>query len=225
MRLYNTTEVTVPNIRRVKLFMPVTISYLVLCVLFMIFSDFTNKFIPYMVLSFDNITDGRIWTLFTYTFVGGCCIFPFVFNLVVFFLLGSYIESQWKSLPFLLFIIIISVLSGIVWIMLTPIFRSSEAPEFGTPCIGYAMMVVYGLMRRDKLVMIPGGAMNLLHFMLGLLVISALLTITIPLYLITFCGALWGYLYMVVLKKISIKRANATFSAPQGRGNRFVDID
>lgn len=149
----------------------------------------------------------------------------FVLSTIVIFLLGSYIEGQWKSLPFLLFIFTISVLSGIVWIILTPIFGKSGTPEFGTYCIGYAMMVVYGLMRRNLLAMIPGGTVNMLHFMLGLLAISALMTISIPLYLITFCGAGWGYLYLVMLKKISVKRASTPVIHTQSRGNKFVDLD
>ncbi len=227
MKYYNMKETTLPDLRRAKLFTPVTVCYLIITILLMLFSDFAAKIAPSIIISGDGIMDGKLWTPLTFTFFGGgrCCVLIFVWNTVVFYVLGSYVERQWKSLPFLLYLVVISVLCGITWVLLTSILGHSDAVLFGTQSLGYSLMVVFGLLRRDAYVMIPGGSMKMLHFMLGLLVISGLLCLAAPLYLISLSGALWGYLYMRVQKKIASRRAAPPHFSSKPRGDKFVDLD
>jgi uncharacterized membrane protein len=90
------------------------------------------------------------------------------------------------------------------------------------------MIIAYGFIRRKSLMMLPGTTikMNVMQVMIICLVISALLQITYPLFLVTFSGAIWGYLYMLVWKKSQNKRVGYVKPREQKKQyNGFVDID
>ncbi len=219
MQGYNSMIMPPSNFGRAKLFTPVVTGYLIVSLLLSLLPNAIS-----FTLSANRFMHGQLWTLLTFTFVNDGIV-QFVFNAVVVVLLGSFIEKQWKSLPFLLFLGIVSVLSGILWIVITPLAGASEMVAAGSNCLCFAMMIVFGILRRNSYMPFPTGNISILNAMILFLVISALLNLRQPTNLIMLSGALWGLLYMVGLKKLSSKKADTSNYSNKPERKGFVDLD
>lgn len=207
------------------LFTPVVTIYLIAAGLLSLICNTESA--SHLVLSADNIQSLKIWTLLTYTFFH-CGFLQYGINVVIFLLIGHYVEKEMGKAPFCLFLAVVSILSGLAWVIVSAAIGHPEAIMLGANCLCYAMIIAYGFIRRKSLMMMPGTTvkMNVMQVMIICLVISALLQINYPLFLVMFSGAIWGYLYMLMWKKFHNKRVGYVKPKEQKKQyNGFIDID
>jgi membrane associated rhomboid family serine protease len=205
-----------------KLFTPAVTVIMVLIIICYTLSYYAQVFtVQYLCLSSEGLFSGKIWQLVTYPFVNGC-IWNFLVALSIVLFMGSNVEREWRTRSFVILWITVSVICGLIWLLVTAIFRQNIL-GFGTNACVFGLIATFGLLlRKTKFIAFfwPVEAQFIAWLLLG---IGFLMGITMPIMWTWLSGALVAYLYI----KISWKMSNRQTSRPvsDSQNSRFLDLD
>jgi membrane associated rhomboid family serine protease len=207
-----------------KLFTPAVTAIIVLMIVGYTLYSYAPKFvIRYLALSGSSVIRGRIWQLFTYPFFEGCGR-NLVFNGILLLLVGSSIERQWRTGPFVLFLLIVSVTCGLLW-MIFSLILSTNYVGFGMSACGYGLIAAFGVLFYRRLVYTILWTMEAQYLAWLLIGIGIVLGIPQPITWIWVSGAAVGYAYIKIRQQQNVGRAKIRHCARRDRGGDFVDID
>lgn len=207
-----------------KIFTPAVTSILVLSILGLILTmlmpDFATKF---LALSGRGLLHGMIWQLVTYVFVNSMPI-NFIFSALMILFIGSAIERQWRTASFIALWLVISVICGLLWVLLSLILGVNYIGTGAGACT-YGLLAIFGILNRGKRISIFMATLEAQYLVLIFIAVGIILNIVQPIGLIWVSGALVAYLYIKLLWKMSEKSAALNNLSASGRRGRFVDID
>lgn len=212
---------TVPSVT--KLFTPGVIFLLTISILGFFLSAFAADFaMNIFAISGRGLMKARIWQLVTYPFVN---IMPMnlVFSGFMILFIGSAIEREWRTASFLILWLVVSVVCGILWVLITSVLGGGYIGTGSGACT-YGLLATFGLLNRGRRLNIFFATLEAQYLVLIFIAIGIILNIMQPIGLIWISGALVAYIYVKLRWRLSEQSASHTrdSSAPKGR---FVDID
>jgi membrane associated rhomboid family serine protease len=213
-------ELVFPSPR--KLFTPaVTIILILLVAGYALLNYATGWTLDYFALSAAGILQGRIWQLVTYPFFDSCG-WTLVFDGLLVLFIGSAVEREWRTGAFVLLWLVVSVVCGLVWVIVSAILGRNFI-GMGPASCAYGLIAVFGLLNRKKRFLALFWTVEAQHIAVGLIVIGIIAGIQRPITWIWVTGALVAYLYVKLRWRIS----NAAKAAPSRnyKPQSFVDID
>jgi membrane associated rhomboid family serine protease len=205
-----------------KLFTPAVTAILILLVAGFTLIHYAMGFtLDYLALTTTGILKGRIWQLVTYPFFDSCGT-TLVFDGLLVLFIGSAVEREWRTGSFVLLWLIVSVVCGLVWLVVSALLGRNYV-GFGSASCAYGLIAVWGLLYRRRRILALFWAVEAQYMAWALIVIGIVLGIPLPITWIWVSGALVGYLYV----KFRLRASSGRGAAPAGqsRPRGFVDID
>lgn len=207
-----------------KIFTPAVTSILVLSILGLILTmlmpDFATKF---LALSGQGLLHGMIWQLVTYVFVNSMPI-NLIFSALMILFIGSAIERQWRTGSFIVLWLVISVICGLLWVLLSLILGVNYVGTGAGACT-YGLLAIFGMLNRGRRISIFMATLEAQYLVIIFIAIGIILNIMQPIGLIWISGALVAYLYIKLRWKMSEKSAAPNNLSASGQRGRFIDID
>lgn len=216
------TQISFPPLT--KLFTPGVTTILALLIAGMLLSIFAPVFTTaFLAVSASNVLHGRIWQLVTYPFVYDS-LMNLIFNGLITLFVGSAIEREWRTTPFLLLWMVVSVGCGLLWTAVNLLTGNNIIGTGASGC-AYGLIAAMALLFRDRRFFMFIATVESKHLVFILIAVGILMSLAQPINLVWICGALVAYLYIKLLWNVTSKRYIHKSSAEQSRHNRFVDID
>jgi len=212
-------EFVIPRLR--AFFTPAVTAILILIVIGFAFISYAKDFTAnYLALSAGGVLSGKIWQLVTYSFIetGGL---PMLFDGLLLLFVGSLIERELKTGGFVLLWLVVSIFCGLLWVIVS---RLAGANYFGlgtSPCV-YGLIAAFGVIFRTRMFLAFFWMVQARYISWALIVVGIILSIPQPIMWIWVSGALVGYLYIKLWKRI--EKASVNTGVQSGRRS-FVDID
>jgi len=207
-----------------KLFTPAITAIIVLMIIGYAISSYAQDFaIKHLALSGTGVIHGKIWQLFTYPFIAGCGR-DLAFNGVLLLLVGSAIEREWHTGPFILFLLVVSVTCGVLWVIVDLLLPGIYI-GLGMSAGGYGLIAAFGVLFYRRLVFTILWTVEAQYVSWFLIGVGIVLGIPQPITWIWVSGAAVGYAYIKLRQQQNVGRAKVRHSAGRDRGGDFVDID
>jgi len=206
-----------------KLFTPGVIVSLALLVIGFALVHYAEAFsMKYLALSAPGILTGKVWQLATYPFVEG---WPWnlVFGLWVILFAGSAVERQWGTRGYAALWLVVSVISGVVWVLVSMALGRAYIGGGVSVCC-YGLIAVFGIMYKGVRFFAWFFTVEGQHIALILIGVGLVLSIPQPVTVVWVGGALVAYIYVKVRWMASRPRSGGGGKRMGGRGG-FVDID
>ncbi|MCU0915710.1 MAG: rhomboid family intramembrane serine protease, partial [Planctomycetes bacterium] len=175
-----------------------------------------------LALNPQGVLHGRIWQLVTYPFVNGTC--GLLCNGLIVLFIGSSVEREWRTKSFISLWLIVSIVCGILWVLLT-MLTGRPALGMGAGACGYGLIATMGLLFRGRRFLMILATLEAQHIAIGLIVLGVILSLPQPLTLVWVAGALVAYLYVKARWSLRDRPAVRTGPRRSGAGGQFVDID
>jgi membrane associated rhomboid family serine protease len=207
-----------------KLFTPAVTAILVLMIVGYALSSYAEDFaLRHLVLRGTDVIHGKVWQLLTYPFiaVGGQGL---VFNGLLFLLIGSSVERQWRTRPFVVFLLVVSVTCAVVWVVVSLVLRRNYI-GFGMSACGYGLIAAFGMLFYRRLVLAILWTVEAQHLSWFLIGVGIVLGIPQPITWIWVSGAAVAYAYIKLRQGQSFGRAKPRRRSGRPREGDFVDID
>ena len=207
-----------------KLFTPaVTVIIILMIVGYTLLSYARGFVVNHLVLSGTGVLHGKIWQLLTFSFFndGSLCL---VFNGILLLFVGSSIEREWRTGPFLLFLLVISVTCGLLWVIVNLVLGKNFA-GLGMSAWGYGLIAAFGVLFYRRLVFTVLWTVEAQYLSWFLIGVGIVLGIPRPITWIWISGAAVAYAYIKLRQQQNVGRAKIRRSAGRDRGDDFVDID
>jgi len=181
-------------------------------------TDFTVK---YLALSVTGMKHVMIWQLLTYPFLNGCN-WSLVWGGLLLLFIGSAVEREWRTKSFIGLWLIVSVVCGLIWVVISAIAGKSYVGGGTASCV-YGIVAVFGVLYRRRRFLVLFWSVEAQHLAWAFIIIGIILGIRQPITWIWVAGALVGYLYV----KLRMRMESAARRSPQSsyRPGDFVDID
>ena len=208
-----------------KFFTPAVTVFLILIIIGFAVATYASEFvINTLALSSQGIFRGKVWQLVTYPFVemSTCRLIPSGIILLFF---GSAVERQWKTRGFLALWFIVSITSGILWVIISMILGLSNMVALGMAACAYGIIATFGILYKGQKILFFFFVMEAQYVAILLIAIGLVVSIAFPLNLIWVAGALIAYIYTKVRWRSASSRANKKFESSQLRAGGFVDVD
>ncbi|MBN2455334.1 MAG: rhomboid family intramembrane serine protease [Sedimentisphaerales bacterium] len=207
-----------------KIFTPAVTSILVLSIIGLILSMLMPDFIiKFFALSAQGLLHGKVWQLVTYVFVNGMPI-NLIFSGLMILFIGSAIERQWRTASFLMLWLVISVICGLLWVLVSLILGANYI-GMGAGACTYGLLATFGILNRGKRVLIFMATLEAQYLVIIFIAIGIVLNIMQPIGLIWISGALVAYLYIKLRWRMTERSASRHSQSASGQTGRFVDID
>ncbi|MHC4741675.1 MAG: rhomboid family intramembrane serine protease [Planctomycetota bacterium] len=208
-----------------KLFTPaVTVIIILMIVGYALFYYAQGFVLNHLTLSRDGIFSGKIWQLITYSFVNGCGR-DLVFNGLVILFVGSMIEREWSTGAFLLFMLVVSVVCGVLWVIINSIAGVNYG-GLGTGACGYGLIAAFGVLCYRRLIFTILWTVEAQYLAWFLIAVGIVLGIPRPRTWIWVSGAAVGYVYIKLrLRQTTGPVVRKRRGGGKARGGGFVDID
>lgn len=205
-----------------------TTNKIILMVMFGLFllHSIGGKFLNFTPLSFlalnaSDFFHGHLYQILTYPWlqVG---LFHFLFDALLFWFLGSELESQWGQRLYLTFLAWASLGGGLLYIGLSP-FLGSGMPLYGPLGLTSAMCLGYALVYKDRyltfMFLFPMKAMHFCLLLIGIQIYMAIFS-SQGLTALAHLGAMGGgYLYLN-FKSWNVRRKARTRAMPSAKRSR-----
>lgn len=207
-----------------KLFTPAVTAMIVLMIVGYAISSYARDFaINYLALSGTGVIHGKIWQLLTYPFIVGCGR-NLIFNGFLLLFVGSSIEREWRTGPFILFLLVVSVTCALLWVIVS-LMLARNYIGLGMSACGYGLIAAFGVLFYRRLVFTILWTVEAQYLAWLLIGIGIVLGIPQPITWIWVSGAAVGYAYIKLRQQQNVGRAKTRHSARRDRGGDFVDID
>lgn len=92
-----------------------------------------------------------LWQLVTYLFLHGG-VFHLLINMLMLWMLGSPVENEWGSKPFLIYYFLCGIGAGAVHILFSHLFDTMHVPVVGASGAIYGVLLAFGLMYWDQFI-------------------------------------------------------------------------
>ena len=207
-----------------KLFTPAVTVIIVLMIVGYALLSYARGFVlNHLVLSGAGVIHGKIWQLLTFSFFndGSLCL---VFNGILLLFVGSSIEREWRTGPFVVFLLVVSVTCGLLWVIVNLALGQNYA-GLGMSAWGYGLIAAFGMLFYRRLVLAVLWTVEAQYVSWFLIGIGIVLGIPQPITWIWVSGAGVAYIYIKLRQRENIGRAKIRRTASRDRGNDFVDID
>lgn len=207
-----------------KLFTPAVTTIIVLMIIGYTLISYAGDFvINHLALSGAGVIHGKIWQLLTYPFFEGCSR-NLIFNGFLLLFVGSSIEREWHTGPFILFLLVVSVTCGVLWVIVDLLLPRIYI-GLGMSACGYGLIAAFGVLFYRRLVFTILWTVEAQYLAWLLIGIGIVLGIPQPITWIWVSGAAVGYAYIKLRQQQNVGRAKIRHSAGRDRGGDFVDID
>jgi membrane associated rhomboid family serine protease len=207
-----------------KLFTPAVTAIIVLMIVGYALLSYAQDFVlNHLALSGTSVIHGKIWQLLTYPFFEGCGR-NLVFNGLLLLLVGSSIEREWRTGPFVVFLLVVSVTCALLWVIVSLVFARNYI-GFGMSACGYGLIAAFGVLFYRRLVFTILWTVEAQYVSWFLIGVGIVLGIPQPITWIWVSGAAVGYAYIKLRQQQNVGRAKSRRSADRTRGGDFVDID
>lgn len=208
-----------------KLLTPAVTTILVLMIIGYALANYCPAFVgAHLAISSHGVLHGKIWQLVTYSLVNGCG-WPLLFNAVAVLLFGSLMEREWGTGSFLLFMLVVSVTCGAIWVIISLIARGNYI-GLGTGACAYGVIAAFGVLYYRRLVLTIIWTVEAQYFALFIIAVGIVLRIPQPITWIWVSGAGVGYVYVKLrLRKTTRPVIRRRRASGEARGGGFVDID
>jgi membrane associated rhomboid family serine protease len=207
-----------------KLFTPAVTAIIVLMIVGYAVSSYAKDLaINHLALSGPGVIHGKIWQLFTYPFIAGCGR-NLVFNGFLLLFVGSSIEREWRTGPFVLFLLVVSVTCALLWVIVS-LMVGRNYIGLGMSSCGYGLIAAFGVLFYRRLVFTILWTVEAQYLSWFLIGIGIVLGIPQPITWIWVSGAAVGYAYIKLRQQQNVGRAKSRPSPDRTRGGDFVDID
>lgn len=208
-----------------QFFTPAVTVFLVLIIIGFAVTTYASEFvINTLALSSQGVFHGKIWQLITYPFVETftCRLIPSGIILLFF---GSAVERQWKTRGFLALWFVVSITSGILWIIISMILGRSNLVGLGMAACAYGIIATFGILYKGQKLLFFFFVVEAQYIAMLLIAIGLVVSIAFPLNLIWVAGALIAYIYTKIKWRIASNGAGKRFGASQLKAGGFVDVD
>jgi len=207
-----------------KLFTPAVTAIIVLMIIGYALISYAGDFVlNYLALSGNAVIRGKIWQLLTYPFFEGCSR-NLIFNGFLLLFVGSAIEREWRTGPFVLFLLVVSVTCAVLWVIVSLILARNYI-GLGMSACGYGLIAAFGVLFYRRLVFTILWTVEAQYLAWLLIGIGIVLGIPQPITWIWVSGAAVGYAYIKLRQQQNAGRAKIRHTAGRDRGEDFVDID
>lgn len=160
----------------------------------------------------------RLWQVVTYPFLDGCA-WGLISSLFVLLFFASGLEREWGAKRFLIFYLIMSVVTGLLRLIPELGTGSVLVGDLGVNCaILGAFAIVF---RHRKVWLMFGGSVKAAHFVFALLFIMVLINIKSGWNLLWFLGTFLGIGYF----KFMLRAENRSPQATKQEDARFSNLD
>jgi membrane associated rhomboid family serine protease len=157
----------------------INISFWIIEVLLLRF-DSTQNIIKSLFLYPEQVMDGKVWQLLTYSFFHDPSnIFHLILNMLVLFFFAYDLELKWGKRRFIFFYLISALVGGIFVLLESIIFIPAHysVPTLGASGSIFALTTAFALSYPEKdiyLIVFPIKAKYLIHIDLGIILLSYL---------------------------------------------------
>ncbi len=207
-----------------KLFTPAVTTIIILMIAGWAIIKYAPNFTAnWLAVSSQGLLGGRVWQLLTYSFVNGCP-WNLIFNGLVVLFIGSNIEREWRTGPFVVMWLVVSVTCGVIWFLVN-LAGPWNFFGIGTDACGYGIIGTFGLLFRRKRFLALFWSVEAQYIAWLLIGIGLVLGIAQPITWIWVAGALVAYIYVKIRWRI---QSNSMYNRPaavEGRRDGFVDVD
>ena len=207
-----------------KLFTPAITTIIVLMIAgFALIHHASGFTLDYLVLIARNVLRGRVWQLITYSFINGCP-WNLVFNGLVVLFMGSAIEREWGTKSFILLWLVVAVVCGVIWMMISLVAGRNFA-GVGTEACVYGIISTFGILYRGTRFWFFFFTVEAQYLALIFIGIGIVLSIAQPISLVWVLGALVAYVYIKLRWRMASQSQRSIPSVEQRRSSDFVDVD
>ena len=165
------------------------------------------------------------WQLITYQFMHGGFAHIF-FNMFVLWMFGMEVENLWGSKKFLYFYLTCGVAAGLSQLFIAPLF-SAPAPTIGASGAIFGVMIAFGMLFPDRYIflwfLIPIKAKYLIGFLFVLEIFWIGNAGSDVAHLAHLGGAIAGFIYIMLDKRIDVPFKNMINRRSYGSGNQFTN--
>ena len=208
-----------------KIFTPVVTTFLILYVAGYAMMAHLGEFtVNFLALSPPGVFSGKVWQLVTYSFINGCTR-GLIFDGLVLLFFGSMLERHWKSGPLVMLWLVSTVICGIVWVVVSFIFRMGFT-GVGSGPFSYAIIAAFGIQFRKQKMFAYFWTLEAQFVALLLIIAGLVLNIAQPIYWIFVGGAAVGYFFVKFREKNPFFRSGRRQVKEHSvRSSGFVDLD
>ena len=207
-----------------KLFTPAVTAIIIMMIVGYALFCYAGDFVlNHLALSGTGVIHGKIWQILTYPFFDGCGR-SLVFNGILLLFVGSSIERQWRTGPFVVFLLVVSVTCGLLWMIAGLLLRTNYV-GMGMSASGYGLIAAFGMLFYRRLVLAILWTVEAQYLSWFLIGVGIVLGIPQPITWIWVSGAGVAYVYIKLRQRENVGRAKIRRSASRDRGGDFVDID
>ncbi len=205
-----------------KIFMPGVVTLLVLMVAGYVLSIFAPDFTSNQLFLHPNdIKTLSLWQLLTYSFINPVGMI-LLFDCIIVLFIGSLIEREWRTRSFLMLWAVVSVISGLAWVLASWMLKT-EYLGFGSSACTYGLIAAFGLIFRRRRFMVYFSTIEAQTIAWILIAMGIILSIKPPILLVWVIGAVAGYLYVKLQWCLPARTSPKT--ASNRRPGPFVEID
>lgn len=207
-----------------KLLTPAVTAIVILMIIGYALANYCPEFVgAHLTISSHGVFHGKIWQLVTYSLVNGCGS-ALVFNGIVVLFIGSMIEREWSTGALLVFMLVVSVVCGAIWVIINFIARTNYG-GLGTGACGYGLIAAFGVLCYRRLIFTILWTVEAQYFAWFLIAIGIVLGIPQPITWIWVSGAAVGYVYVKLRLRRTTSPVMRRRRGGEARGGGFVDID
>ncbi len=109
----------------------------------------------FAMLYANKVWHGRLYQLFTYGWLHAD-LMHLLFNLFGMWVFGSQLERVWDSRSLIVFFMSCIVGAGVTYVLLDPFFSANQAPVIGSSGGVYGLLVAYGILFRQRKLLLLG---------------------------------------------------------------------
>ena len=220
MYLTEKTQITFPS--PTKIFTPTITTIIVLIIIgFALVVHATNFTYNNLALITGNVFQGKIWVIFTYPFINGNP-WNLIFGGFIILFMGSSIEREWGAKSFIFLWLVLSVICGLIWIIISLVFNKDFIGTGSSPCV-YGIIATFGILYRGTRLWFYFFTLEAQYIAMILIGVGAVISIAQPMLFIWVLGALVAYIYVKMRLRPDVPRAISPQDSDDYEG--FVDID
>jgi membrane associated rhomboid family serine protease len=165
-----------------------------------------------LALSASSFFNGLFFQLFTYPFLSEG-LMNLIFNGLLLWFIGMEIENLWGKKKYILFLTVATMISGLIFILISTIFGVGALPLYGISSLTNALLVVYALLYPNRqllfMLTIPMPAKYFCLVLLGIQLYLGFFSPAASLAWGTVGGMLFAFLFLrFKLSKILKKKAH-----------------
>ena len=222
--MYTTEQTQINFPSPTKLFTPAITTIIMLMIIGFALVNYATEFIlNNFALIAGYFLHGKIWEIITYSFINGCP-WNLIINGMVILFIGSTIEREWGTRSFVLLWLVVAIVCGIIWIIVSLIAGRPFAGIGSESCV-YGIIATFGILYRGTRMWFYFFTVEAQNLALILIGIGIVLSIIQPLNLIWVFGALAAYIYVKLRWRMASPGRRSTPSAQHRVSDGFVDID